>query len=129
MRIIVSTSIVFVLLSASACTPCPLWDQGCGGRVEEPGRDYIKYSGFVTNAVTGVVVTGRDGATVTFEFPNRPETYYVNMNGTFILLANTKRLPRRVSVSAPGYESWTSDLAKSGVEVKITALLKPIAPK
>jgi len=120
-------SLCTILLAAATGCFCPLWDQGCGGKIELPGVDYVKYSGIVKNAVTGEVIQGVNGGTITFYFPNRPETQEANLDGTFTLFASTTRLPKRVSVSAPGYETWASDLAQSGAEVKLTALLKPIA--
>jgi len=117
MRNIVASAVVFILLSASSCAICPLWDQGCDGKVETEGVDYIKYVGIVNDAETGKSLPGISGAMVRYHFnavkkvPDQDVDVQTNPDGTFTLLASARRLPARITITAPGYEPYVIDVA------------------
>src|SRR5437016_3181543 len=92
MRLTVIGLFLLVLASLSTACFCPLWDQGCGGKIETEGVDYIKYVGVVRDAETGKSLPGISGAIVTYHFnavkkvPDQDVDVQTNPDGTFTLL-------------------------------------------
>jgi len=117
MRLTVIGSFLFVLASLATACFCPLWDQDCGGKIETEGVDYIKFVGIVNDAETGKSLPGISGAMVRYHFnavkkvPDQDVDVQTNPDGTFTLLASARRLPARITITAPGYEPYVIDVA------------------
>ena len=130
MRFAVASAIALLSASLTTACFCPLWDQGCGGRVETEGVDYIKYTGIVKDAETGKVLPGISGARVTYFFKGSGERFsrdlalQANPDGTFSLLAGTRGLPYRISVTAPGYEVYVIEVVEG--QHQFIVMMKPL---